>query len=490
MGFADEGRGRRDGSRVFISADHGLSIVYFLQSDVVPTLIDAGVEVVLLTDDALRDKITDRFGREGLLIEGLRIPRLRAYAEQSMDAQWWLAFLRRVGGSHHIRTAAMDSYIRQVVVEEPPRRLALMPAAWLAIWLLRRSPRLRRRLVQLQERYTPAIYTDLYERHHPQLVVGSTPGWRLDRYLLREAKKHHVPTAAAIVGWDNPSSYSIRGASVNWATCWSKLQLDELVIGSDWRPEDVNIGGIPSYDGYLDRRWQMSREEYFHLHHLDPARKLLSYACSFVSFSPNWQNIEALARLVSSDALAEPCQLLVRLHPNHFWDVDLFVDERERTRRLARELDNVHVVEPVPLGGELGYYSGEDMPEKASMLAHSDVFLTVYSTMVVEAAVHDTPIISVCIDAPGGWNRRRKYSLALSRIGDWPTHARFRESHAGLVVYSESELRQAIDGYLIDPRAQADGRRTFVEREITYIDGSAGRRTGEFLLSLLSRRPS
>jgi len=40
-------------SRIFISADHGLAIVYFLQSEVVPTLLKAGAEVVLLTDDAL-----------------------------------------------------------------------------------------------------------------------------------------------------------------------------------------------------------------------------------------------------------------------------------------------------------------------------------------------------------------------------------------------------------------------------------------------------
>ena len=58
--------------RVFISADHGLAIVYFLQSDVVSTLIDAGLEVVLLTDDGLKEKITQRFGQPGLVVEGLR----------------------------------------------------------------------------------------------------------------------------------------------------------------------------------------------------------------------------------------------------------------------------------------------------------------------------------------------------------------------------------------------------------------------------------
>jgi CDP-glycerol glycerophosphotransferase (TagB/SpsB family) len=290
-------------------------------------------------------------------------------------------------------------------------------------------------------RFTPSLYADLFDRYQPKVVVASTPGWRLDRYLLREASARGINTAAVVVGWDNPSSYSIPGARVNWITCWSEIQKHELVAGSDWLEERVNIGGIPSYDGYFRGEWLMPREEYFKMHNLDPGRKLLSYAASFVSFAPNYQNVEALARLVASDSLSQPCQLLVRLHPNHFMNVHLYAEERKKIHQLAQELPNVHVVEPVPLGGSLGYYSGEDMPEKASMMAYSDVFLTVYSTMVVEAAVHERPIISVCLDTPGGWNWPRKFSLPLSKIGDWPTHSRFRQAKAGKVAYNESELR-------------------------------------------------
>jgi CDP-glycerol glycerophosphotransferase (TagB/SpsB family) len=473
--------------RVFISADHGLAIVYFLQSDVVPTLLEAGVEVVLLTDDGLVDQISRRFGRPGLVVEGLRLPQARAYAERvSPERQWWLGFLRRVGSSDRINTAAMDSYVEQVAAEEPNRRRLLMPLAWLTIAVMRRSRAARRRLVGAQRRFTSALYGDLFERYQPSLVVASTAGWRLDRYLLREAAARKVPTAAAIVGWDNPSSYSLSGAPMDFVTCWSEVQKEELVLGSDWQPERVHIGGIPSYDGYFRGQWLMPRQEYFRLHNLDPERKLLSYACSFVSFAPNYRNVEALARLVASNTLAAPSQLLVRLHPNHFMDVHLFAEERRRIQQLAQDVPHVHVVEPVPFGGELGYYSGEDMPEKTSMMAHSDVFLTVYSTMVVEAAIHDRPIVSVCLDTPGGWNTPRKYSLPLSRIGDWPTHLRFREAKAGRVALSEREIRDAVNAYLKDPAADRESRRAFIEREVTFKDGSAGRRTGEYLSSIAS----
>jgi len=471
--------------RVLISADHGLSIVYFLQSDIVPALIEAGAEVILLTDDDILDQIQKRFGRERLTIEGLRLQQAKKYfLSERNSVQWWLDFLRRSGASNKINLQAIDSNINQVEDEAHSRRRKLFPLMKAIVWFLRNSRLARKFLENQQNNFTPDIYTDIFDRWEPDMVIASTPGWRYDRYLLREAASRGIPTGAVIVGWDNPSSYGLRGAPVDWVTCWSKIQKDELVFGSDWSPEAVNIGGIPSYDGYFLERWLLPREEYFHLHGLDPSRKLISYACSFISFSPNIQNIEVLARLVSNDSLAEPSQLLIRLHPNHFMNVARFAAEREQIQQLVEKRPQVHLVEPVPLGGELGYYSGEDMPEKSSMMAYSDVFTTVYSTMVVEASIHKTPVIGVCIDSPVGWPG--KYTLPLSEIGGWPTHSRYRGSGAGQEVLDEIQLKDAINYYLQNPMANQLERQKFIERECTHTDGSAGRHTADSIISKLS----
>jgi CDP-glycerol glycerophosphotransferase (TagB/SpsB family) len=166
----------------------------------------------------------------------------------------------------------------------------------------------------------------------------------------------------------------------------------------------------------------------------------------------------------------------------------LFAGERERIQELTRRYPHVHVVEPVPLGGELGYYSGEDMPEKTSMMAYSDVFLTVYSTMVVEAAIHDRPIVSVCFDAPGGWNVPGRFDLPLSKIGEWPTHQRFRQAGAGRVAFTEPELQEAVQYSLNNPDADKEARRKFIEQEVTFRDGFSGKRTGEYLYSCIGKR--
>ncbi|GAB4457287.1 MAG: hypothetical protein Kow0070_09030 [Anaerolineales bacterium] len=486
--------------RIFISADHGMAIIYFLQSDVVPTLLNAGVEVILLTDDEIVPQLKSRFissrsaaewTHHGLTIEGLRLKQAGDYAKKVQPRlQWLLAYLRRVGGSRRINTEAMDSHIWEVWAENSWKfRLGIWIPSALAILLLRNFAWARRLLVRMQNRFTPdpGLYTDLFDRYQPDLVIASTPGWRLDRYLLRESARRGIPNMTVIVGWDNSSSYNISGADVQWATCWSQLQKDELVLGSDWDPECVHIGGIPSYDGYFRRQWLMPREEYFKLHNLDPNRKLISYASSFVHFAPNFPNIEALAKLVSSEALAEPSQLLIRLHPSHFQDKPkIFAEERARVFELEKKYPHVHVVQPKPLGGSLGYYGGEDMDEKSSMLAYSDVFVTVYSTMMVEAAVHDTPIVAAVIDSPNGWNHPNKFSLSLKEIGDWPTHKRFRDAKAGRVAANEDELREAINAYLRNPRLDSAERRKFIEDEITFIDGMSGKRTAEFILQILN----
>jgi hypothetical protein len=80
----------------------------------------------------------------------------------------------------------------------------------------------------------------------------------------------------------------------------------------------------------------------------------------------------------------------------------------------------------------------------------------------------------------------KKFSLSLKEIGDWPTHQRFRLAKAGRVAKDEDELRDAINDYLKDPTLDAAERRAFIEQEITYTDGTAGKRTAEFILKVLA----
>ena len=66
---------------IMISADHGLAIVYFLQTDVVKTLLEKGFRVVILTDDGVTEKMRERFQSSNLFFEGLRLKDAKIYFE-------------------------------------------------------------------------------------------------------------------------------------------------------------------------------------------------------------------------------------------------------------------------------------------------------------------------------------------------------------------------------------------------------------------------
>src|SRR5512134_99560 len=162
--------------KIFISADHGMAIIYFLQSDVVPTLLEAGVEIVILTDDETKDKIAERFAQRGLTFEGLRLKEANKFATTYQSRlQWLLAYLRRVGGSWRINTEAMDSHIWEVWVENSWKfRLGIWIPAALATLILRTFAFARNSLVRIQNRFIPNLYGDLFALHQPDLVIAST----------------------------------------------------------------------------------------------------------------------------------------------------------------------------------------------------------------------------------------------------------------------------------------------------------------------------
>jgi len=468
--------------RTFICADHGLAVFYFLQSDIVSSLLEAGVEVIIFTEDNTVEMIAQRFGCPGLRVEGLRLDQIKKYQQQtSSSIQWWLDFLRRAGAAGGTNLAVVDSYIKQVEMEAHSRRRQFFPFMKGIAHTMRRSRSTRAAMRRYQRTFNPRLYSDLFKKYKPDLVIAGSPGFRQDRFLLREAGALGITTAAAIISWDSSSSYGLPGADVDWITCWSALQKEELIGGADWCPDQVFIGGMPPYDGYVRQDWLLPRDEYFSKHELDPTRKLIAYASSFVSWSPNFQNVQVLANLVNSDEFIEPTQLLIRLHPIHM--SGHYINEANKIRQLAKDYQHIHVVEPVPLG-DLGHYSGEDVTERTSMMAHSDIFTTVYSTMVVEASFQNVPIVSVCIDAPEGYPG--KFWVPMTQIGVWPTHSRFRTSGAGKVALNERDLGDAINYYLLNPHADREAQYRFLKQECTFIDGSAGKRTAEFFLSLMN----
>ena len=470
---------------IFILLDTGLATGYFFESDLTSRLLEKGFRLVFLVQDAVLPHIRKTFSHPNAIFDSMRDGEALHYQQNyKAGSQERMDYLRRTSASTRIPLTYVDTHRLRKEYEAKGRRKWVLYALRPLIWALRRSSLARRTLrLILQNRFTPHIYDDLFTKYKPDLVISNTAGWRLDQYLLREATRVGIPTATVIVGWDNPSSQGLPGAFIDDVIVWSEQHKRELVLGVDWPEEKVHIGGMPVYDGYITGKWVVSKAEYYRMHQLDPQKKLVAFAATALSISPNIHLVEILVNMITQKTLSQPAQLLIRLHPNHFKKMTHYRQECEAIRALAAQHPDVHVVEPAEVPGGMERYSGEDFPEKASMMAYADVVVTVYSTMVVETALHDCPFISACIDSPQGWGE--KFSVRLSQVPHWPTASRVNKMKAGRTVLSEEALNEALNEILNDRNMNNAERRRFLEAELTYLDGSATQRTAEILASLV-----
>jgi len=119
------------------------------------------------------------------------------------------------------------------------------------------------------------------------------------------------------------------------------------------------------------------------------------------------------------------------------------------------------------------------------MIAHCDMMISIYSTMVVEAALHNKPVISACINSPTGWPEN--FWIPLDEVPSWPTAKRVVACNASETALTIQQLIDAINRYTQNPNLHAEGRRKFIEQELSYLEvGEAVQNTADYIVSLLS----
>ncbi len=474
---------------IFIFLDHGLGVSYFFETGLMEKLLEEDVRLVFLLQKAELERKQAQISHPNIVFESMREEEaLRYQKTHYAGLQELFDYVRRTVASPKIPLTYVNTRQKNKEFEAKGRRKMVLKALRPIISILRHSKKSRRLFQKLQAKlFTPTLYADLFEKYQPTLIISCAAGWRLDQYLLREANQHNIKTATVIIGWDNPGSAGLAGAEMDYVNVWSKTHEWELTAGVDWDKSKVFIGGMPLYDRYINKSWLVPRDEYFVQHRLDPAKKLIAYAATALSATPNLATIKILADIVDNQALNQPAQLLVRLHPTHFKSDPAYQEEADQIFELAETCPNVHVVEPKEAPKGLERYSGEDFPEKASMLEYADVLVTIYSTMVVEGALHDTPCINAVIPNQEGW--KNKFWVPLDQIPYWPTPLRIDGFNAGKRVTTKDELIQALNDYLENPTQEQSGRQALVNSEVTFIDGTATQQTAENLIKIINLCP-
>ena len=246
--------------------------------------------------------------------------------------------------------------------------------------------------------------------------------------------------------------------------------------------ERVIVVGTPQFDPYSDLKLLWSRAEFFRRIGADPTRPLICYSGGDRSIYPaEEQFVRILLELIRADRIKGRPQVILRPSP---------VDEGRRYAPVRAAHPELIYSPPDWLHTDPGNWTrvlprASDVQFLANLTQHADLNVNLASTMTLDFAIHDKPVVNVAFD-----------TVLPPPLGVplWDLYYRFEhyrpvvELGAARVARSSDDLADQVNAYLADPSLDRENRRRFVELEIGAPIGQASARIVDVLSEIARDR--
>jgi len=319
----------------------------------------------------------------------------------------------------------------------------------------------------------------LFDRYRPDLLVTSNPGLIMSEVpLLRTAVRRRIRSMAVDPSWDNFTNKLIPVRRVDRLIVWNDLMKQQAIDFHGYAPDHVRVAGTPQWDLYFREGTIAPREVFFRQIGADPSRKLVTVTTTPRELYPHHDHVlRVLIRAMAERAWRADAQVLVRLHPR---------DAREAYAAFEG-LPNVIIEKPfratVTAGDGLAIdITADNQRHLANTMSHSDVVVNVASTLAIEAAIFDTPVVNVSFDGetPSAWVRSAKRYYRFTHYVNITRHGAVR------VADNPTQLIEHVGRYLDDPTLDREGRGRVVIEQCQFLDGRAGERVAAFVAAELA----
>jgi len=313
----------------------------------------------------------------------------------------------------------------------------------------------------------------LYKKWNPDVIFATTMIPSLEVSLMRLAQKDGKKIVGMAKSWDNLTSKAFLRVFPDLLIVPNRIGVEEATRIYRYPKDRIVPTGIPQYDDYIHADFLEDKEAFFKELGLDPKKRTILYAPA-----GDWMNEHD--KEILSDILDHidnggipDTQILLRLHPGY----------ASRTEEL-RGRANLVVERPGQrMGGMKAYeFFDSDVRHLASSIAYTDMTINTASTMSIEAAVYDRPIILVGYDG----DKIFSYKQSVIRYYDREHYVPIIRSGGAWLVRSKEEMSEAILSYLNDPAMHREGRKKIVNEECYKMDGKAADRIADTLIEALS----
>ena len=279
--------------------------------------------------------------------------------------------------------------------------------------------------------------------------------------LILAGRSMGIPSVAFIFSWDNLTSKGRIVAPFDHYLVWSAHMREELQRYYPEIPDErVHIVGTPQFAPYADAHLQVSRTEFFSRFGADPERPLICYSGGDAVTCPeDPEHVRVLMDLVRSGRIQGRPQVIVRPTP---------VDDARRYAKVVADFPEMIFAVPAWIRTSAEDWTRviplpADVEFLANLTRHADLNVNVASTMTLDFALRDRPVVNVAFDV----NDPPPFGRPL-----WEYYYRFEHYRpvvdigAARFARSPSELADLINAYLTNPQLDRENRRRLVDLEV------------------------
>jgi hypothetical protein len=309
----------------------------------------------------------------------------------------------------------------------------------------------------------------------PRLVWSTTSTSRFELPYVLAARDLGIPTLCAILSFDNMTTRSALPIFDRYFV-WSDAMKRELrSLYPAVADADVEATGTPQFDFHMRKACRWTRESTLRHLGLPAASRYFLYAGGHESLMPEEPELVAeLARRVAASDALQDTWLVVRLHPQ---------DDGRRWDGLASAGARMVVSPACELAPDDEAWKRtrpEEQDRLISSLLHAEACLNIASTMSLDAAILDRPVIGIEFSGEPA----SPQDIMFSAYG--ATHYRPIVASGGLeMARSWDALLESMRLAITRPERHREARARMVREVCGPVDGQSGRRVVDGIVRLL-----
>ena len=322
---------------------------------------------------------------------------------------------------------------------------------------------------------------NLIKKYKPQLLLTSSPGFlNYDFSIINSCKKNRIKTVSLLLSWDHASGLGLIRTKTDNYLVWGENSKNDLIKFHDIEKYRILISGPIHWDFHYDKKLLLEKEFFLKQNDLN-----INYKTILVSLkSPTRTKINEIISFLNflkNLTLTYDCQYIIKPHPINY--SNKFINELEKIKIFCENSQNfiisknfINKSEKTKsknlISDKNGYIEDVfeiDETEKKyvyNLLEHSDLMINFFSTLNIEAAIHNLPSINYVFEehkktSKIGENRKNLY-LDYSQTHNY----RLVNTGGSDVCFNRNDLVILINKFLQNKNLKKKERYQMVIKEI------------------------